>query len=295
MCCVLLNIRAAVVSTVFGCLLALSIRATANDGGIQMGGSPGLLNGHPTVTMTSEVISMTVTDDKVTVDCQFVFTNHGPACTVRMGFPDQGENAFDPDEEADLKQVLKTPPKTTFDSFRSYVEGKACKTELIRADEEGKYWHTKMVQFPAHGVLHIRDVYTQKTSGGIANMSKDGSVTGSAANVAYILHTGASWHGNIGRTEVDVNFRGKAITGPLHVVPLSKVANRPDEQDKSLPHNPLSGRNVNARSFPPNTVVWTGPCAPKVEGKTLRFVIENWRPKRADDLQLTYDYKPITP
>ena len=83
-------------------LLALGVRASANDGGIHMGGSPGLLHGHPTVTMTGEVIKMTVDDAKVTVDCRFVFTNNGPACTVRMGFPDQGVGADDPDEEVEI-------------------------------------------------------------------------------------------------------------------------------------------------------------------------------------------------
>ena len=145
----------------FGLLCVLAGGAAqANDGGIAYGGSPGLLKGHPSVSMQSEVINITIMDKKVSVDCEFVFKNEGDACTVRMGFPDVGEGSYDPDEESG-EEVMKTPPKTTFKSFVSYVNGKQVATELIRAKEEGQYWHSKTVNFPAHSTVKIRDVYIQ--------------------------------------------------------------------------------------------------------------------------------------
>jgi hypothetical protein len=248
--------------------------ASANDGGIAMGGSPQLLSSHPSVSMTSEVIKMTVGEKDVFVDCSFVFTNSGKACTVRMGFPDVGIGANDPDEETEQSALAKTPPHTTFQSFASYVNGSPVKTKLIRADEEGHYWHTKTVRFPAHSVVRVRDVYRQLTGGGIVNIGKQG---GNASEVAYILHTGSSWHGPIGRSEVDVTFKTPVVSQPQPVSQKEASGGR-------------AGHSIK-KALPPDSVVWKGPCAPTVSGKTLRFVRTNWRPKPSDDIELTYGYK----
>src|SRR4028118_808793 len=89
----------------FGFFSALALGALANDAGISFGGSPRLLKGHPSVAMASEVIVMTIDEEKVTVDCNFVFKNNGKATQVRMGFPDEGQGEDDPDEgELDWKK-----------------------------------------------------------------------------------------------------------------------------------------------------------------------------------------------
>lgn len=259
-----------------GSLMLLSVCASANDGGIAFGGSPGLLRGHPSVSMTSEVVKVTVQGHRTRVDCDFVFTNHGPACSVRMGFPDEGYGASDPDEgQADFQNK---PPQTTFTSFRSYVDGKPAPTKLIRANIEGHYWHAKTVVFPANSTLHIRDVYTQDVGGGIVAV---GQKTGQADQIGYVLHTGASWHGPIGRSEIEVTLPGKRIHGTLKLVPVSRIS-----KDKNNPR--WLKQNV-----APNAVVWKGPCAPIVHGKTLRFVRTNWRPTEKDDIELTYNYRLI--
>jgi hypothetical protein len=191
-----------------------------------------------------------------------------------MGFPDVGLGANDPDEETDQKVLAKTPPRTTFKSFASDVNGAPVKTKLIRADQEGHYWHTKTVRFPAHSVVRVRDVYRQSTGGGIVNIGKKG---GNAAQVAYILHTGSSWHGPIGRSEVDVTFNTPVIIKPQ---PVSLKEASGDKNERSI-----------KKALPPDSVVWKGPCAPTVSDKTLRFVRTNWRPKPSDDIELTYGYK----
>jgi hypothetical protein len=246
--------------------------AFANDGGIALGGNPRLLNSHPSVQMTSEHIRLTVEDRQVRVDCDFVFTNHGSGCVVRMGFPDVGIGAHDPDEETEIP--MAQPPHTTFTSFRSYVDGRLVTTKLIRADTEGHYWHTKSVRFPAHSVVHIRDVYTQRVGGGI---TEDGK--GSAEQVGYIVHTGASWHGPIGHTQIDVTFHCSQIHGTPVPVAVTNVARNGD------------GRALIRPVSSSDTVVWKGPCVPTVQGNTLRFVRTNWRPTTNDDLELTYGYR----
>ncbi len=274
----LFSFRALFISLVsLGALYGVPMQAFANDGGLSMGGSPRLLSRHPSVTMTSEVINIVVYKDRwYKVDCQFVFTNSGPACTVRMGFPDEGEGVNDPDEEADPKEVLNTPPHTTFMSFRSYVDGKRVATKLIRANEEGHYWHTKLVRFPAHSVRRIRDVYTQGSGVGVFTL--EGGKNGYAAQVAYILHTGSSWHDSIGRSEVNVTFRADRMPQSSRVLAVDKVA-RTDSHD------------LRVKSIDTKTIVWQGPCTPQIHGKTLHFVRTNWRPTAKDDLFLTYDYQ----
>src|SRR5205085_272313 len=144
--------------------LLLVATARANDGGIAFGGSPGLLEGHQSVSMANEVVRMTVGDENATVDCRFVFKNNGPACVART---------------------------------------------------------------------------------------------------YYILHTGASWHGDIGRTEVVVTLNRRRMTAPVNPVALSRVPKR----------NPYDWSLSNWR---PGTVVYQGPCVPTISGKTLRFVRSRW-------------------
>ncbi len=254
--------------------------ASANDGGIAYGGSPRLLTGHPSVSMTSEVIRLSVEDEMVKVDCQFVFTNHGAACKVRMGFPDEGFGADDPDEEGG-DDVMNTPPKTTFTSFHSFVNGKPIPTKLIRADKPGKYWHTKTVTFRAHAVVRVHDVYTQRIGGGIFST---GVHEGNVKQVGYIVHTGASWHGPIGRSEVDVTFHSKEISANPKLTALSRIA---------AGRNGHSGRDIKGNVPAFNTIVWKGPGAPTVKGKTLQFVRTNWTPKASDDIDLTYGYQAM--
>jgi hypothetical protein len=260
-------------------LAVTAASAHANDGGIAYGGSPGLLTGHPTITMTSEKILLVVGEKAVRVECDFVFMNSGKACTVRMGFPDEGYGAFDPDEGNAEDNLMKTPARTTFTSFKSYVNGKQVVTKLIRADKAGKYWHAKTVQFAAHQVLKVRDMYTQRIGGGIVNVGDKG---GSAQEVGYVLHTGASWHGNIGRSEVTVRFETSAQ--PESLVPLAL-------KDVAVKHlgDDLSPTNV--QKAPKGSIVWSGPCVPTVVGKSLTFVRANWKPSKKDDIDLYYGYR----
>jgi hypothetical protein len=246
----------------------------ADDGGISFGGSPHLLKGHSTVTMESEIVTIDVHDKVIKVDCQFKFHNHGPKCTVRMGFPDQGLGASEPYQGF---PVPKGPNlKATFLTYDSYVDGKKVPTKLVPTDDRSLYWHTKMVTFKANSDCNIRDVYTLPPGGQVT------SENGLYKQTYYVLHTGASWHGPIGRAEIIVKFAPDAFSAPIHLIASS-----------SLPGgNNLSG--VKWSQLPAGTVVYDGPSEPKVEGQSLRFLRTNFRPEKKDDVCLYYAYRPLT-
>jgi len=258
--------------------IAFSHAVVLNDGGIAMGGSPALLKSHPTVSMVSEVVQMTVGEEELKVDCSFLFRNNGPACKVRMGFPDRGYGALDPDFGEYTEDLMKSPPKTTFKSFRSWVDNQPVKTELIRSNKPGEYWHAKMVSFQANSEVRVRNVYTQEIGGSVAVMGKKHAV---CSEVAYIVHTGSSWKGNIGRTEVIVTFRRKGMRGRLQALPVKQVSDR------------NSAFDIKWESVPINTIICQGEWLPSVHGTTLKFLKRNWRPTHADDLSLVFDYRVI--
>ncbi len=252
-------VAAAVVS--FGAVASL---AHANDGGISFGGSPKLLGGHSSVCMESELIQMNVGEKVVAVDCKFIFVNKGPTVKVRMGFPDQGVGADDPDEEhGDNWHSL--PPKSTFNSFKSWVNGKATATSLVRSSEPGRFWHTKTVTFPANSKTVIRDLYYVNVGTGFVGSIGNDAIPGD--ETSYVVHTGSSWKGAIGRTEIIVKFKRKGMSGPL----VAKKGEPKAKFDKQ-----------------PHVVYYTGISKPTIDGTTLHFIRENWRPTKKDDLYMAF-------
>ena len=241
--------------------------ARANDGSIAWGGSPQLLSSHPSVAMQSEVIVMNIGKENVTVDCRFVFKNYGKATTVRMGFPDagSGDTAFQ-DEYEDPKP--KAAP-TGFTSFKSWVDGAPAKTTAIRSGTSGLTWHAKTVYFPALSTRIVRDLYTVPV-GGQFSRNRIYSQT------SYTLHTGASWRGAIGRSEVIVNFIN---TGGADILrPLDLKATRAKY-----------ATDIEWSKLPRGTILYRGPVAPTTKGRTLRFVRTNWNPRESDDIWLAFN------
>jgi hypothetical protein len=250
-------------------LAAATFTVGANDGGIEWGGSPKLLKGHPSVQMVSEHIKIEVQQQQIVVVADFVFKNHGKATTVRMGFPDFGEGASDV-EEGSGTEVMKTPPptETPLRNFESWVNGKKVKTELIRADRPGAFWRAKSVSFKSGETIRVRDRYL--TAGGAQITMYNRLVK----CVPYIVHTGSSWRGNIGSTLIDVKFRTPEVKMPLRPHPISVLkGKRPWEtwiEDK------------------PGTVIYSGFKLTAVGRDSLRFERKNWRPQKSNDLMIFY-------
>lgn len=255
--------------TLAAVLLAVGgLASRANDTDLTYGGTPRPLNGSSTISMMDEVVKMVVGEKWVTVDCRFTFENRGPARKVRMGFPDQGG---EPDEDVHGNPL---PVRGTFRVFKSWVDGVLVRTSVIRGEERGDRWHVKQLTFPANSTVHVRDYYEVEVGSTVAYSPV------SASLADYVLHTGASWRGNIGRSEVDVTFRRAGLRGPITARPMPKL----DVHGKVSPPWRIDRR----------TVYYQGPCAPTVSGATLRFIRTNWRPRPKDDIHLVFGLRRAT-
>jgi hypothetical protein len=243
----------------------------ADDGGISFGGSPHLMDGHATVAMKDEVVTMDIGDKVIKVDCKFHFHNDGPAALVRMGFPDEGQGAAEPYEGVDIRPT-GSKLKATFLTYNSWVDGKKVPTKLVPTDNRELYWHTKTVNFKPKSDSLIRDSYTLPPGAQVT------AENGMYQQTYYVLHTGSSWHGPIGKAEIVVKFAPDVVHGAIHLKALSSI---PGGDVKRLKWSTL----------PANTVIYEGPVEPKVEGDTLRFVCENLKPTEKDDVHLYYAFR----
>lgn len=264
--------KLAVFAVVLSALTTNSARA--NDGGIAWGGSPKLLSNHPSVAMQSEVITMNVGKDNVTVDCRFVFKNYGRATTVRMGFPDEGSG--DTPHEADYQMMAPNKVATGFTSFKSWVDGVRVKTQLIHSNQSQMSWHAKSVYFPRSSTRIVRDLYTVPIGSqiGLRNIYKQTS---------YTLHTGASWRGAIGRSTIIVNFINTGGANRLKPVSIRSLKAENDNIEF-----------VDWKKLPRGTVIYKGNIKPTAKGRTLRFVRTNWNPTENDDIFLAFNPQTFT-
>ena len=265
-----MKFRSLMVATAFIAVVVSPSAAWANDSALMWGGSPRPLNGHQSVSMKSEMIRIEVGEQDTRVDCRFVFENHGPTCRVRMGFPDQGRGAGDPDEDGRRK-----PVKGTFTAFDSWVGGTKVKTSIERAAHQGNFWHVKTVDFPGYKTLEIRDRYTVGISSSVGYRTPF-----STHSTNYILHTGSSWHGNIGESIVEITFH-QGVQAPIA---LHKIRTGGADTDPNYATDKSDDRHA---------VYYSGPSKPTASGKTLRFVRANWKPGPSDDIEVVFDMHQI--
>lgn len=162
----------------------------ANDAWVGNGGTPRLMNGHPTIRMERESIVMTVGRETTTVEARFWFRNDGPSTTVQMGFPDEDSGREEPGPTV----------KAVFKSFASWVDGRRVSMKLQR-DEKGAYWHTKEVTFPRGKTVVVTNRYTVPTGMGVG-----ASIELAEYSARYTFRTGASWKGTIGRSDLRLTF-----------------------------------------------------------------------------------------
>jgi hypothetical protein len=226
--------------------------------------------------MVRERVDMAVGATYTVVDCRFVFHNDGPACSVRMGFPDEGDGSYQTDVRMSATDADSPPPKTgvpytCFYWFHSFVDGKPVPTHPVWAKEkEGLVisWHTKTVHFAAGQTRVVRDRYKQG-SGMAAALG-----TGYIGITYYTMHTGSSWKGRIGDAIVRVHFLDRR--GPMHPISLLTLPRHFYDDVRTWPDRSSRG------------VYYAGFARPTVLGKTLVFHARNLKPTDSDDIALYY-------
>lgn len=251
-------------------LLAFSVAVRADDAEISYGGSPSALKGTGQVAMQSEVVLLDIGPDSVRADCQFVFVNKGPACTVRMGFPD-GESQRDQESDG------AAPTKSAFSSFQSWVDERQTPTTLVRGKDYA--WQAKTVSFPANGVRRVREVYTVPI--GIELSYRQPHQT-----AYYVLQTGASWRGPIGRMEIIARFRRSKRAHPTKGDTFQDV--------RPIKHAAMTDKQFGEGNWTrpdEEVVVFDGPGIPVVQHNVLRWVRTNIRPTTKDDIFLWFKLK----
>jgi len=157
-------------------------------------GSPQPMTEHPSISMVRE--DVTINPATMEVKARFVFTNNGPATTVLMGFPETSSG----DGTRDVTIKIAAPQN----DFHSFVDGAPIHvTELIRksddnGEEQATIWWTKSVHFAAGQTRIVVDHYF----GGAGNFSTGNQFFN------YILKSGASWKGPIGRGIITCDLSG---------------------------------------------------------------------------------------
>ena len=248
-------------------LMSIAALGAANDAWVGYSGSPKLMKGHPTVRMVSEVVKITVYKEYLLADCRFVFKNEGPATSVRMGFPDWASS----DDGIG-------PKKSNYTWFKSNVNGKAVKTKLVGGRDYGDGFQIKDVAFRRGETKTVRDRYRMRIA--IAATS-EGDKYGFISGVEYILHTGASWKGKIGRSEVIVNFK-KESGFPVRPNPTSDLGVYENRGGYQVPDFWMKDKN---------RVYYEGPTKPVVRGRSMRFVRKNWEPAADENVAIWFGWK----
>lgn len=183
--------------------LVIAGASTADDGFVvNFGGTVRLMKPeHTSIRMGEEQVDIVIHGLTADVTCKFVFKNEGPATDVQMGFPDRSANTSVEDEEANPMCIQK---------FKSWVDGKPMAVSHTKPHNLGSYtfedydhnydsWYVKSVHFNAGQTRVVEDKYT--CLAGVDQIR-------TFALFYYVLKTGASWKGKIGKAVITLDTSG---------------------------------------------------------------------------------------
>ncbi|HEX5324927.1 MAG TPA: hypothetical protein VFW40_14160, partial [Capsulimonadaceae bacterium] len=184
-------------------VFSTALLCRADDASISgVGGAVEMIGQHPTIRMVEERVS--ITNPKFPhVTASFVFHNDGRATTVLIGFPERAYGAGADKQGAGLA------------NFQSLVDGKPIRVterpDSGNVADSGDYegWLVKKVHFGAHQTHVITDTYDG--GGGEEAMGSQFFV--------YVLKSGASWKGPIGRAVISADLSSLAGYSPLLIEP----------------------------------------------------------------------------
>lgn len=197
-------------------------RAVADDGSVEtVGGAVRLMKAHSSIRMVSETVKARVTRDFAEVDCVFVMKNEGATDTVLVGFPD-----------GDMGPYRGGGEEYEIEAFRSWVDGVEIQCRRVPAAEAqipastvGSWW-TKVVVFPAGAVRRIRNQYAVRPTWHPNLLESEADSIAGDLTFRYILWTGASWKGPIGRADLAVTLEGIPPERVIRTTPAAQQVGR---------------------------------------------------------------------
>jgi hypothetical protein len=157
------------------------------------GGNAKAIYEHSSVRMLGENVKITLNTDDYDVDATFTFYNEDKSTEVLVGFPQKGfgDGATGTN---DYNEYI------VFKTFVNDQEVKFLNLESMFESNENRYskWKTKAVYFPAKVITHTKVLYKVPYGGGA--YSKRNKF------IDYIIGTGSSWLGNIGKSTFTLVF-----------------------------------------------------------------------------------------
>lgn len=176
------------------------------------------------VEMEKEIIDILVKDGKTYVNCQFFFHNAGEKTMLLVGFPTQypdeyeseeepdeeTEDEYDPDEEQAEESEDEYDPEdnvTQLYRFKTFIHGKRVPVKTLKGLEpKGNNsgdlffpeWYTWRMTFAAGEKVKVVNRYYMENSYGGENSEWTN----------YILRSGTTWKGPIGKLTVRMRFEG---------------------------------------------------------------------------------------
>lgn len=238
-------------------LLILPVSALADDsyaGGV---GETPMPQNSKDIVMEKEVVNVTLHLGFAEVECAYQFKNEGKAQAVLMGFPERDN------PEGDYVPIA---------IFRAFINGTEIpvkKTEITFKPGQAGYdefgeksnWFMQEVPFKAGETKVVVNRYIGSNGG---TVSPDASYS---THFVYVLRTGGSWKGAIGRADVNIKFASG----------LSWYNFKPDPKAFS----------AIGYELPPSNII--NPKGFTKEADGLSWAFKNINPKhREDDIWLTF-------
>lgn len=181
-----------------------------------------------------------------------------------MGFPDIDDNH----EEG--------PPTSILDGFRSWINRKPVKTKFVSLTPAECYW-VKRVHFAPGETKVVVDSYSTWYGAVSAGLPEDEPRYRYAR---YVLTTGATWRGSIGKVTLIVNFADDCKPRPYRWEPSSS---KDEGYDDSIDNHLRARREYERRK---RVGEYSGlPCVAKSNRKLI-FYAENLSP--SDEFDLVY-------
>lgn len=156
------------------------------------------------VEMEEEIIDIVVRDGCSYVTCQFFFHNTGESTDLLVGFPTQYPGGYESQEALDTEMAEEYFDEmyvTQLNWFRTFVDGERVRVSVKKGlvpegnNTEELYfpqWYTWRMHFAANERIKVVNKYWMENSFGGE----------STEWISYILRSGATWKGPIGKITV---------------------------------------------------------------------------------------------